>query len=542
MAKLIFDNWYEGLAPKYWQGPSSTRLGTEGMYADGVANPLSLFGYLSPANGTFTNFTNTSLLADGQPAIGPVVIDDDNSFVTEATSLYFGQDNSIFLADQETGTIVSNSTFAHTANASAGVHAGHVDESIQDVVLYQINGAKRLLYFYADNTDGDMGSYNPLTQSFTTDRANENVWSSATGGFLFDRLLAAAATAGNESRIIIAETSDNGFLYVANGSNLHKFDGTTNGGSLGTITANVVTLPFDKKFVDLRSGKGFVWCAITEKPINESGISSSERFVGVAVWDRRTNQLGFNDFIPISGVTKFHCMLFHEGILHAFTTGNDNIVQLRKFNGNEFELLYEVGGSNSEPNARKGAISMDGGIMWYAKNGNIYFYGKPFPGFKNALHIVGQPGATVGATAGFILKTEASNFTLSHDGDMAKWGLNSGGSAVDDGVVSTTSRSLPKLSNLTGMTIHWKPFTSTANINFSVRLYKNGNTTSLGSFTINYNDSSSIGYKYFPLGAENFQNVNEIRLDFTWPTGAAITSSLRMSRVEIDYLPTTKLK
>jgi hypothetical protein len=62
------------------------------------------------------------------------------------------------------------------------------------------------------------------------------------------------------------------------------------------------------------------------------------------------------------------------------------------------------------------------------------------------------------------------------------------------------------------------------------------------SMTINYATDGTRGYKYFQLGGEKWINASSIQLRLQWPSGETIANSIKITRIEIDYTPTTKTK
>ena len=529
MAKIIINDWSKGLAPRYYQGGFNlAKLAVDGMYADGVINPIFYSGFLSPASSVFTNYSNITALTANQRIIKFQSVDDGNF---TGTSVYFIQGEKVHAFDPATFSIINAAEFPHTINATAGTHSGHTSETVQDIVFYQVNGADKLCYFYIDNTDGDMGTYD-LASSFTINSANENVWSSAAGGAVF-----------NKNFPIIAEVADNGFMYVANGQNIYKYNGTSAGGTLGTVTS-LLDFGINRKVVDMKDGLGKMWIVISEAESTTTLLSNINRFFQVGIWNRSSTVLSFDDSIPITGIYEVSSLFFWKGIPHLFTIGGyeDSVVQLRTWNGREFEVIQEIGDALTIPANRNAVILIGLGIIWHAKNGKIFFYGKIAPGFPEGLYKVGISPASTNKT-GAIFKQSNNIIPMSfNDGTderLAYWTLGTGDTSAQGDWYSKIYE-LPKLSKLTGMTLYFPVLSGGSNVNATVKLYKNYSATSLGSFSVNLQDDGNRGYKYFPLGGETFENINAIQMEIEFPTNVATASNIRFSRIEIDYEITDK--
>lgn len=549
MPQIIINEWDGGIAPRYWQGNNLVKLGADNQYADSTANPLTYLGFISPANDSFTTLANADNTNLGDKDIITFLAIDDNNVDATGTSFYMGGGQKIGAIDLTgTGTVVVAAEFPHTINASAGTHSAHGAETVQDMVHYQINGSRRLLYFYTDNVDGDMGSYD-LASSFTADDANEAVWSTATGGSVFDN-------GSNNVGAIIAEVADNGFLYVANANVIHKFDGTTAGGATGTVTPNVLDLEPTRKIIDMQDSRGFMWIATTDAATSGVEGSTQQRNVTVLIWNRSSTLSNIDDSIPIDGITRIHNLFIHRGIAHCFTTGYDDVVQLRRYNGSRFEVIKEIGieGTVGKPANRHSILTIGEGILWLTDKGRIYYYGKIIREQQDSgLYHIGD--LTSFSTGGALIRSDKDSLYVSWSNTgvtklISAWTPFLATGVPNTGTFRTKWHQLPKLSRVTGVTFFWPVIGSGPDNNFQFDLYTNfsGARSNNETMQINHQDApnghGNIGYKYFPLGGKDFSNVNAIQIQWAWSTAGSISvaGSIRPSRIEIDYEPINKVK
>ena len=163
--KITINNWYEGLVPHFWNDnfPNSANIlknGTDNMYAAGSVNPFTQLGLLCPANGTRGTVTDSGTAIINDDFVRFVLSDDDN-VASGLPSIYFSDGTRINAVNLSNTTVESSGEFPHTiiAGAGAGTHNGHGSATVKDMMPYEFNGSARLWYFYADDTDGDAGTY-----------------------------------------------------------------------------------------------------------------------------------------------------------------------------------------------------------------------------------------------------------------------------------------------------------------------------------------------------------------------------------------------
>ena len=534
MPKLIINDWTGGLAPNYWRGRQLTKVGADNQYAGGVVNPLRNVGFLSPASKTFTALTNIGQLASTTPVLRFVGSDDGLLVAGGFQTIYFAQSTKLHAVRTDTDTIQiagGSPSFPHT-----------VGSVLRDIIVYQLNGLPALCYAYST----EMGALSNLLSSPTFD---DVVLSTSTGGAVL-----------SSTFDVILEVADNNFLYIANGNAIHKFDGTSAGGTAGTETQSVIDLGVNWMVVDMRDGAGYLWiAAVNSLKSTISGLFdvNAQRKVAIYVWNKLSSSLTFTDVIPVVGANTVHSLFFVNGIPHCITSSFEGVVQLRRYTGRDFEVIREVGNNSgttdARPANRHAVVPFSNGVLWQAQNGRIYWYGRIADGIEPGLYILGESDAASFTSAGAIFVKNADTLYVSYvDGSTNKVSTylpnSASGATTSTGNYFSKVYELPKLSRITGLTVYYPKLSSGANANMTMSVYTNFSTTAANAsdLQVNYQDvptgDGSRGYKYFPLGGEDFEAVNAIQIGIDWATGQTIAASVRPSRVEIEYEPTDRKK
>jgi hypothetical protein len=139
MSKIIIDlSGQVGLLERH-QGdlndtsavPNLRYLGAEGSFADGIFNPLKTYGYISPAVNTFTTLTGT--------IAAPL-----NSIQ------YDPQSDVVYLAEEGENILKLDGLDDIVVSNYLSITAGH---DIKDMLIYEVNGKKCVLYAIDTNTD-----------------------------------------------------------------------------------------------------------------------------------------------------------------------------------------------------------------------------------------------------------------------------------------------------------------------------------------------------------------------------------------------------
>jgi len=546
MAKTTIDlSGIGGLAPR-WQGDRFSSvanwqdriLGNSNMYADGVVNPLSKYGYVTGAVNTFATITG----ALTQVASATIV--DTFNTDTNADAYIFDRGSSVWRLSTLSDTSLEDIIVTFGAEGT-------------DLEIYTINGVKKLFFSYKLAGGGDIG-ISPLPYVDTSD--DDWLSTAASGAF--------HTGATNNTRMIVA---DNGFMYVLDGSAVHKIDGTTDGGANGTATANVLLFPATFSLIDAIDLRGQMWIALmrTSRDIfaGTLNVAKYSEFTGVYIWDRQSTKVDMTDFITIEGVKEVRTIIGFRGIPWVFTVSADGHTQLRKYTGTEFSIVCELG-LTDYPRYHDSVSVTDDFIIWTANNGNVFMYGKIDYSAQDALYKIGDltsatpdgetfqfagamlpMGTQYSGTTGF--ENEGISYYMSFETDTSpyfytrRWVpymayYEGNGQFPHAGNFKSMVKLLPKLSHVKSVTLFY-PKTNTGSGStevLDVDLYFNQSRTSWGTKTLTRDDGVR-GYKFISIGEPN---VNSIQLGLTWKTNNGLTATITPSYCEVEYEETKKIK
>lgn len=546
MAKIIFSDFTLGLAPKHWNNGASfgNRFAKPGHLlsqdgAVGLVNPFYQPGYLIPGVTTFTAITNQASFSAGR--IEKFIVVDDNIIdTTSGTSIYGIQSTGIIHAiNPTTKALVITGAWPRTLNATGGTHDAHTGFIGDDIVEYQINGVRKVFYSYRDGTDGDISTWDGATFI-----ATEDVFSVSAGGAVLSKTFP-----------IKLISSQNGFLYVLNGSSIHKFNGTTDGGATGTTTLNVLTVPNHKIFIDAVDHLGKMWILVAPKntkapPSNGTmyGLYPS-REITVVVWDRDSTIISTENTIRISDCSEVYAIFPVNGVIHVLGRGTDptssmGVQKLWAFNGTKFSVVKEIGSqTNGLPGCRGSIISYQNGILWQDVDGVIWWYGNVVQEgdtVTGALFQISRSGASTGG-GGSMIAINGANILVERQSSGTLVGnlqLGTSTSHCSDTYLYLAPVELPKLSTINGITL---VFFAEANANtstWSFNIYNKNNATPITK-TIDLDVDVPKGYTWFPLALEK---SNIIALRFDTSDSLTLATVPKILRIEIDYTPTARLK
>ncbi len=528
MPKLIIDlSFLGGLAPRYFgdkvfdvQNQNLRILGADNQYAGGVANPIARLGYLTPANITTKALTSTI------PIQLQRAVQMDYNLPTN-TSIYF-------LEADASAALTKLDDFADTSLVHLRTPGGAIGIGT-DLEIYQINGVRKLFASYKGATIGDVMIWD-FSSTF------DDNWISAT----VDGTIGLGL---NLHKMVVA---DNGFMYILDGNAVHKIDGTTAGGVNGTATPNVLLFPVDNVLIDGIDLRGKLWMAFRKSPSTILSDVSIRLPVGVYVWDRFQTEVTMSDVISIDGVREIRAMAQFRGVPACFTVSSDGYTQLRIFNGNEFEVIEEMG-QNAFPRFPDSIQNTGNLLIWLGVDGKIYAYGKPHPKLKDALFqlgdittaIFGETFDSVGAIIG-ASEEEASGVTGDNEWPEAyylslktgtanhvrKWyphavqvASGSKNQFPHPNTVYSLVKALPKLSTITSITLYYPPIgLDNATRNMELDIFLNQSATRFGDAHILTNNDGVKGFKYFQIGQKN---VNFIQLGLRWISNLTNNGFLR---------------
>ena len=237
-------------------------IGEEGQFADGIFNPFKKYGYLSPANAKFASLTGT--------VAAPI-----NSIFYDPSS------DTVFLA--ETGeNILQLSGLDDTSLANW--HSITSGDVIQDAILYEMNGAKAIIFSISDTSDGNTKvGFKSLDEDFGADLLNAKVVGEGVGD-------------GEYNLVREADADGTGFSY-------RRFIQPFNSGDLDDLTVSGI-----KAAVGRKSGTGV---GITIKySIQASQDRNTSPFTYQGTWTTAT-AYALNDTLEGSDGKTYQCTQAH---------------------------------------------------------------------------------------------------------------------------------------------------------------------------------------------------------------------------------------
>lgn len=542
--KLVIDlSGMSGLVDRFYGDyayqsprPYDRIIGEDGQYADGVFNPIARLGQFSPAPKTYKSFpSETSAI------VGATISDNVNQ------KPYF-----LDRGDLTNGRLYSAGNLASYLGAITvnRVISGAVGT---DLELYTVSGARGLFYTYQKAGGGNMGFYN-LASGYN----DTHLSTSATSGLVLG--------ATSNHKLIVA---DNGYMYILDGSAIHKFDGTTSGGTYGSATMNAILFPAMFQLVDGIDLRGKLWVLLTRSTLElsgETGSFSTREFTGVYVWDRKTTTSNFTDFIPISGVKEGRVIFDYEGTPGVFVISSTNYTQLRLFDGNRFVVEKELG-LDAYPLFHDSVVVSGGMIKWQGKDGIFYAYGSVTPKGKKQIFKLGDASTEVSASAGSLVKlggaildsggldkTSASpyseSYTLSFTDSANTTYLRKfypHATNIDGNLIASTATCytkvylLPKLSNVKGITLFYPKKSNAVVTDYNIMaldVYLNHSSTSWGTTHLTKIADGNRGHKYIKIGQPN---INSIQISHRCES-ATVEEALKLMYAVVEYLPSSRLE
>ena len=586
--KLMIDlSGMAGLAPKFFgdantaQGygttgnPERRAAGGKGQLASGIWNPLRIFGYLAPA---------TSLSSALAVTYADATYKQDGEHVAtlyDTLGSSSGSPGGIWAASKDTLFYRYTNGNAFELATHATIRAGFVSgASITDLEIYPVNGVNQMMVAYKGSSHSDIAITTP-NQGGTS--STNTTWFSGTasGGGTF---------LGASNDIVLVPSGD-GFLYVLDGSYVHRIDGTVQtGGTNGTVTQSVLVdqgantggAP-GNQYVDAIDYQGQLWIVkqSVQNPPDSSGDTFSARYIAVVAWNRQIASSASTTTIPISGMQSVKKIyLTADGDLRIIGISSNRTVQIRRYNGTTFEVMQELP-IWARPTYRDSCTVMEGLFVWQGYDGKIYAHGKLVPILGGTLqtsdlyagdniYILGDayPLANTDSTFGAILPYGVGNNGSSSSGPTSvpgimlsmaygstyktyQWLLHGTGTQsstaqyASAGNVYSLVQRLPGLSNVNYLRIWHLPNGSGGSSTMgNLTIYKNQSATAMTGTPIAITQTDvQRGYKYIPLGNQG-NGTFALQFEVSWPTNVALgdTTDWMPYAVEVDYSPDTKLK
>lgn len=360
--------------------------------------------------------------------------------------------------------------------------------------------------------------------------------------------------------------ADNGYAYLFNDNQVHKIDGTTFGGTGGTVSPNVLLFPSYFRLTDAVDYRGNMFMVVHQNTTDATSRTQTNFSTpcGVYVWGRETTVVRMSDYIPVEGVRVIkRIYVAPSGAVRLITVSSDGLTQIREFNGSVFQVIKEMG-VGAAPQYVDSLTTAGNKTMWLAPDGSIYCMGKISPSLPESLARIGEVLAPSSATTtglaeniigGAILYgSGTSDGTVGYRNDRQGLYLGySDGSikvrrtypfdvnpvastnqTAHQGDIYTGVKAFPHLSVVNNMYIYMAQGTVTGeNVQATLKIYFNGSATAWASKTITRDDIAK-GYKIINIGKPY---VNSIQLEIEYATGVALSDTYDFHPLyaEIDY-------
>ncbi len=540
MAQLTLDlSGRGGLAPRFWGDmdkdtpiPELRIIGGETQMADGIYNPFRRYGYLSPANATFADVTPSTAFDALLGSTEYDVVNDDFYMAERGTAIFKGDglDDVSFAEEHDLG--------------STGTPV------IMDLQIYELNGTRKIFYIYEKSNNMEIGE-----AALPIASENDN-WLTADVSGSFTNTLTNSA---------FMRVADNGFAYIFQDNKVHKLDGTSSGGSTGTVTKDVITFPGSYQVTDAIDYRGNMYMCIRQ---DAKSIHGGEAFrvhnskLGIYIWDRLSSIVRTRDYIPLEGVKEIrNIFISPQGELRIITVNSERIAEIRQYDGRLFRIIQEIG-LIAYPQYPDSLTTFSGFNVWLGRDGIIYAYGKLTKDDKEALYKIGKlpdtiatssvpsgailfGGANTDSTSGEFKHTRNALFVSYITGvtntvktwDMYGTGADGVNATSLQGDVFTLVKFLPQMSQVKHIDIYMMPGSGSGSTNTgTVKVYFNQSATAEITKTID-RDTSAKGYVRLEI---NKLYVNSIQLEIEFNSSATPgTVDFAPSFAVVEYEPTT---
>lgn len=553
--------------PQYRVNIKDANQDKDGQMVSGIFNPLRKYGYLSPAVGTIysvSSGTTDSLL------ISATRYDSINDIVYYLTGITGTANHPPLLRTDG----IDSTTLQTDRTMPSGTVGGSLE-------IYLLNGVRTLFYSYNTASAWRIGT--KILDGGSAGTFNDNFLGS--GGSVTN---AFEPTSNGEMKFV---NSGDGFLYVLNANHLHRVDGTTIGGSAGTVYKDVLLAPDSSRFTHGCDFNGNLYLAIQK---DAGGSFSFEghngtvkeganftRDVGIYIWNRQASFTAGTSFIPIKGVREIRALwVSPKNDIRCITISANGVTQIRIYDGTQFKVVKELGAC-AYPNYTDSLTVVGGFTTWLGYDGNLYYHGSEgvdinitnFGAIQNEkefLFIMGSVGgsgiqdvlggaifygSSNGVATGGTEKTHPEAFTLSYTatgtsklGRFFPFANNSlSGSPVTTTTISdnptpifTPIKMLPALSTLKHLTIMMARETglTPGNTDAIVSIFINGSASALMAKLVTTDDIMK-GYKAIEI---NTPFVDSVQLSIQYSGIAMSNKRFNPSYAVIDFVPTETIK
>lgn len=357
--------------------PNLRYLAKDGQTVNGIYNPVTKYGYMSPSANTYLTPAVNGTAIDQTIPIN--LVDETNHF------LYFNCNNGhLYLAQN---------FYKDEVDDIVTVGSGVSDTLITwtDAAKYQLNGGAKLYFAWASITQSYISTYDsgdPTGLSWNenwskTDVANGN------GG--------TGVTFGIQRNLRMIPSGDS-FMYILDGIYVHRFDGTIIGGSQGTIYQNVLQGQAGTIFTMGAEWKNKLYLAIRKSSTIDDydgahfpeNLSSAQDTIGIFVWNKQSSFFNSSDFVQLPGAVDIRAIwVSPKGDLRVMTLEATGEVYLRIFDGTKF-TIYTTLPYGAAPSTIKSLKVHGMYTYWMGLDGLIYAHGSDIPGESDFLWIAGQ--------------------------------------------------------------------------------------------------------------------------------------------------------
>lgn len=517
--------------------------------AQGFFNPFQRNDYLSPSVATLHSTTYTGGTHDA--VFGSCVYDainDDAYFAERGRQLFHldGLDDTQFQMDHDLG--------------STGTPV------YMDLELYQVNGVRKLFFVYEKSGNLCIGiSTLPVFPAGTVD----NNWLTSTVSGAFTN-----TTASNYNFMRVA---DNGFAYIFADNTVHKIDGTTTGGTNGTVYPNVLLFPPFFRITDGLDYRGLMFIAVQQTIFDQTtAAANGNQFntpCGVYLWDRQTTVVNTRDYIPLIGVKAIKKIYVgSNGAVRIICIMSSGLVKILEYSGSNFTPIRELG-LGAAPQYPDSLDFNDQLTIWLGTDGNIYGHGIREPGGTEILAKLGYVKAptssdpSTNVTGGALLFGASNSFSGTTGYRTSRQGItvdavisgtptsykffpfdigtiNSNAQTALTGDAYTQVFMLPELCKINYVRVyHAVGTTDGTSVQGTLKTFLNQSATASRTDNITRTDIVQ-GWKYIPVTQGAKDAVFAIQFAVNWTTGVTLSDAYdwlpRM--IEVDYEPVVKKK
>lgn len=349
--------------------PNLRYLAKEGEVVNGFFNPITKYGYNSPSSDTFLSTS----VSGGGTAINktiPVNIVDDGF-----KDIWFCCNNShIYYANQ-----YYNSSLTDAVTISSGLQAL---VSFTDACLYELNGNSTLFFAWVGSSNGYISTLGQGDSSGVT--FNEN-WSQAdvTNPLVFD----------GGARTLRMIPSGDGFMYILDRNKVHRLDGTTVGGTNGTLYQNVLQGSASSQIHSGAEWRNKLYLVVRKSNTLDDYTATNTYAlraavpdgIGIYVWNKQSTFYNSSDFIQLPGIQDVRAIwVSPKGDLRIICLESTGEATLRVLDGTTFKILEYLPFGATPPTQK--SLKVHGSFTyWLGNDGLLYCYGSDIPEEKEFL-------------------------------------------------------------------------------------------------------------------------------------------------------------